>query len=106
MQCPRCYDEEVIGAGLSRVVKKSFLEMEAKSSDFEFDYHQCPRCLTMRKQRRGFGYAKIIESVSPEETTALASKNTGGEGLGAVLLLGAVALVGMAVISSDVPKKP
>jgi hypothetical protein len=104
MQCPNCYDEEIHGFGINRVVKKVHLQMENVCYEDGYEYFQCPRCAMTRKQRTGFFSSGPIENASPKEVKEMAEKSSGGGGIAAVVGLGVAALLVGAMFSSDEKK--
>ena len=97
MQCPRCYDEEISGTGLNRLIRKFHVEMEEVDYTNGYRFYQCPRCLETRKQKSGFFSSGLVEHSSIEEVKEISEKpSEGGKALGAVLTIG---LLGAATIA-------
>lgn len=99
MQCSQCYDEEIIGTGINRTVRKQYLEMESTGHINMFEYFQCPRCMAVRKKRGGFG--GLIEDVSKEEALEYAAKKSEAAGAATAIIGTAVLLGGLFVLAAS-----
>ena len=106
MQCSKCYDKEIVGSGRTKAVSRIYLKMNIICTEGGWTYHQCPRCSTAKRQRVSFWSPGIIENVSVDEA-AVAAKKAADEPVdvvGAILKIGALALLTVVVCSSDEKK--
>jgi hypothetical protein len=94
MECPNCYTVETTGVGYNQTSKRLYLEMKSVGRYDGFEYFQCPRCAKLRKSRSGSGYPGMFEDVSSEEASRISKEiSSAGSGLGALLLIGLVAMI-------------
>jgi hypothetical protein len=97
MECPSCFNTELVINGNTKISRPVYLQMQSVGHYEEYEYHQCPRCMKMRKCRSTVG---VIEEVTEEEAVEISKKIAASNtfSLGKCIILGSVVWIGAKIV--------